>query len=231
MRILITILLFSLSLAAPSQQPLFWGMNPKGALMIYMVDGRNGTSSTSHSLTGVPAGSLLVITTSGSENLVDGTLSSSPSLTWTKRVEAEAGGSGEAEIWTATYAAGGNITVNSSLPSTDYQSSCLYVIVNNETTPSGATDAVTSQGAPSTDIGTTRAGSILICVSSDWYAVDGSTRSYRTGCVEKYYFHQSGWVTSYHYVRYAQGIATYKVGISNPQDQSASTAVLEIRKK
>src|SRR5690606_29858204 len=102
--------------------------------------------------------------------------------TWTKRAEAEAGGSGEAEIWTATFSAGGSIEITSTLPSTTYQSSTAYVIVNNEDTPAGATASESSQSAPNDDIVTTRAGSIIISVSCDWNAVDGASRAYRFGC-------------------------------------------------
>lgn len=231
MRILIVTILTLLSLTAMSQQPLWWGMNPKGQLMIYQVDGQSGTSSTTHNLTGVPAGSLLVVTVGGSDDLRDGSMNSSPSLTWTKRVEAEAGGSGEAEIWTATFTAGGSIEITSTLPSTSYQSSTVYVIVNSEDTPAGATAAEASQSAPNDDIVTTRAGSIIISVSADWNAVDGASRAYRFGCIEKNYYYESGFVTIYHYIRYAQGIASYKIGLSSPSTMSASTATIEIRKK
>ena len=51
---------------------------------------KTGTAATTHSLTGVPAGALLVLATTADATPADCGVSSSPSLTWTKRVDAGA---------------------------------------------------------------------------------------------------------------------------------------------
>ena len=74
---------------------------------------KTGTAATAHSLTGVPAGALLVLATTADAVPSNCNVSSSPSLTWTKRADAGAANSDNAEIWTAVYSAGGSITVTS----------------------------------------------------------------------------------------------------------------------
>lgn len=230
MRNLITILLFCFALQLNAQQPMFWGMNPKGSLMIYQKDSKTGTSATSHSLTGVPAGALLVVTTASETDGRGCTVSSSPSLTWTKRADAQGTSSGDAEIWTAVYTAGGSITVGSDwLPAT--QSSTVYVVVNQESTLGGTSGTATGQGAPNKEIITTKTGSILFCVTSDWNAIDGSGREYRAGCEEQYYTYTGGAFASYHYILRAKNLAAYKLGLSFPSTMSGGTAIYEVRPK
>ena len=88
--------------------------------------------ATVHSLTGVPAGALLVLTTTVDAIPSDCNVSSSPVLTWTKRVDAGAANSDNAEIWTAVYSAGGAITVTSNWGGDNSQASVCYVVLNAE---------------------------------------------------------------------------------------------------
>ena len=74
---------------------------------IQSVTTKTGLAATSHPLTGVPAGALLVLATTADAIVSNCVVSSSPALTWTKRVDAGASQSDNAEIWTAVYAAGG----------------------------------------------------------------------------------------------------------------------------
>jgi uncharacterized protein YjdB len=85
----------------------------------------------------VPAGALLVLTTTADAVVSDCSVSSSPALTWTKRVDAGATSSDNAEIWTAVYTAGGSITVTSNWGA-ESQASVCYVVLNAEPTLSGA---------------------------------------------------------------------------------------------
>lgn len=187
-----------------------------------------GNGARVHTVLTVPAGSLLVVTTQVASANSSATLSSSPSLTWTKRADAQAAGSGNAEVWTATHTSGGTIVVTSNFGSGN-QSSVVWVIADQETTPSGANANVSSQSIPSRTITTTRANSLLICVTSDLNAVNGSSRSYRDNATEIRYFHFSASTTGYHYYKFAPTIATYTEGLTNPSGQSAGTAILEVR--
>ena len=189
---------------------------------------KTGTAATVHSLTGVPAGALLVLATTADAAPSNCSVSSSPSLTWTKRADAGASSSDNAEIWTAVYTAGGAITVTSNWGTDNSQSSVCYVILNAESTLGGASATATLQSAPSVTITTTRDNSIIFGCSADWKAVNGATRTLRDAATERLYF-KDGNYTTYHYTKAATSIAAYTEGVSLPTGQQASTALLEIR--
>lgn len=193
----------------------------------------NPSAATVHSLTGVPAGALLVLTTTAASDgdyvIKHAVVTSSPSLTWTKQVDAQASLSSNAEIWTAVYTAGGNINVTSNWDS-DYQSSVCYVVLNAEAVLGGASATGLAQAAPSVTLSTTKDNSILFVISSDWNAVDGASRAYRGTPTERYYASVPGVTASTYHYTYAAGVMGSKtVGISSPSTMSAGTAVLEIR--
>ena len=194
---------------------------------IQSVNTKTGTAATSHSLAGIPAGALLVLATTSDAFPADCIVSSSPSLTWTKRADAGATNSDNAEIWTAVYAAGGSITVTSDWDDHSQASVC-YVVLNAESTLGGASATAVSQAAPSVTITTTRANSIIFGCTADWKAVNGATRTLRDAATERLYF-KDGNYTTYHYTKAAATIGTYTEGVSAPAGQQASTALLEIR--
>ena len=189
---------------------------------------KTGNSATVHALTSVPAGALLVLATTADAVVSNSIVSSTPSLTWTKRSDAGAASSDNAEIWTAVYAAGGTISVSSNWGNDNSQSSVCYVVLNAETSPAGAFATAVLQTAPSVTITTTRANSIIFGCSADWKAIDGATRTLRDAATERFYF-KDGNFTTYHYTKAATSIAAYTEGISFPTGQQASTALLEIR--
>jgi hypothetical protein len=194
-------------------------------------DTKTGTGSTVHNLTSVPSGRLLVLVTLGElHSSASCSVSSSPSLTWTKRVDAQATNSGDAEIWTAVTTSSGNITVTSDWPGAANQASICYIISGQETTLGGATATGTSQSAPSVNITTTRANSIIIGGISDWNAVSGGSRTYRDGSVtERLYHYVSGAFTAYGFDRTAATATTYTEGLSSPTGQSGGTVLYEVR--
>lgn len=193
----------------------------------------SGASSVNLSLVSVSAGALLVVSTStevDSSALANATISSSPSLTWTKRSDAGASESGNAEIWTAVFTDGGNITVTTQWLNPYRVDSVCYVMENQEETLGGNAANSTGQSSPSVGITTTRSNSIIIGVSSDWNAIDGSSRVYRDSEVETRYFSNPGVsYTCYHYYKIAPSISTYTLGLSSPTGQSVGTALYEIR--
>jgi glucose/arabinose dehydrogenase len=197
-------------------------------LTIQSFDTKSGTSSTTHNLTGVPAGALLVLSTTADAIPGNAAVSSSPALTWTKRSDAGATSSDNAEIWTATFTAGGAITVTSSWGGDNSQASVCYVVLNAEATPAGAFATAVSQASPSVSITTTRDNSIIFGCTADWKAVNGATRTLRDAATERFYF-KDGNYTTYHYTKAATTIGTYTEGVSAPTGQQASTALLEIR--
>ena len=189
---------------------------------------KTGTAATVHSLTGVPAGALLVLATTADAVPSNAIVSSSPSLTWTKRVDAGAASSDNAEIWTAVYSAGGSISVTSNWGAGNSQSSVCYIVLNAEPTLGGAFGTATLQAAPSVTITTTRENSIIFGCTADWKAISGATRTLRDGATERLYFKDANF-TTYHYTKAATAIAAYTEGVSLPTGQQASTSLLEIR--
>ncbi len=197
---------------------------------VFSVDTKSGTSRTTHSLRSVPAGALLVLTTSNETSLQDASISSSPSLTWTKKGQAHKENSGDAEIYTAVFPAGGSINVTSTWPM-GATASALYVVINQESTLGGSVQSAVSQSSASVNIATTKANSLLLGVTSDWKAVDGSKRSYLSGANEILYTNGAQTYSTYHYYKNAASQATYKLGLNTPSGMSAGTVVLEVRGK
>src|SRR5688572_19088532 len=195
---------------------------------IVTADFETGTVNSIHTLTSVPAGALLVLATQYESSGNNATVGSSPSLTWTKRVDAHAANSGDSEIWTAVFTAGGSITVGSSFGSGDVSSVC-YVITGAETTLGGASNSATGQSTPSVGITTTRANSIIIGGTSDWNAVDGGSRTYDGTPTETGYEFTSGHFTSYNFYKSAATVTSYTLGVSSPGGQAAGTVLYEIR--
>jgi hypothetical protein len=197
------------------------------AVTIQSFTTKTGTTATTHSLTAVPAGALLVLATTADTAPTNCNVSSSPSLTWTKRVDASATSSDNAEIWTAVYSAGGSITVTSNWGSGSQASVC-YVVLNAESSLGGVFGTAVSQSAPSVTVTTTRENSIIFGCTADWKAINGATRTLRDAATERLYF-KDGHYTTYYYTKTAAIISAYTEGVSLPTGQQASTALLEIR--
>ncbi len=192
-------------------------------------DAKTGTVATVHNLTNVPAGALLVVsTTCQYGGGVNAAVSSSPALTWTKHVDASA--TGGAEIHTAVFTAGGSITVTSDWGGTDrYQASVCHVVINQEGTLGGASATGASQSAPSVNITTTRNNSLIFCATSDWNAGAG-TITYRGSATQTHTANDPADAAFYHYYYSATTAGAYTVGMTSPDmDGGGSTAVLEIR--
>ena len=194
---------------------------------IQSANTKTGTAATVHTLTGVPAGALLVLATTSDAFPADCIVSSSPTLTWTKRSDAGAANSDNAEIWTSVYVAGGPITVTSNWGDHSQTSIC-YVVLNAEPVLAGAFATAVSQTAPSVAITTSRENSIIFGCTADWRTVNGATRTLRDGATERLYY-RDGNYTTYHYTKAATTVGTYTEGVSAPTGQQASTALLEIR--
>jgi hypothetical protein len=204
------------------------------SILAFNVNNDNASNSLTNTLTGVPAGSLLVITFASAQSSTDaanGAVSSSPSLTWTKRVQSKAASSGNTEIWTATFSAGGSITTTSTYSGAGVGvSAVLYSIGSAEASVGGNFNSAVSQPQPSVAVTTTRANSILICVTSDWNAASGST-TYRRTVTQTLKDDQRvpGLYQGWHYYEVVTTTTAYTEGLTSPTGESAGTSVLEIR--
>jgi glucose/arabinose dehydrogenase len=202
--------------------------------VINNVNNKTSTSNTvTNSLTAVPKNALLVltlaqggdITATGGANAV---VSSSPVLTWTKRADAGAIGSGNAEIYTAVFAAGGKISIKSTWGANAI-SATVYTITNNNTVLDGVSAAVNSQSSPTVSVPSTLSNSLLIGVTSDRSAKTGTTRRYLDTATESQYYFRSGVFGSYHYRKFTYAKGTYIEGLSAPTGMSAGTAFYEVK--
>jgi len=191
----------------------------------------SGTRNTVvNTLSSIPAGSLLVLSLAQADDFNSGlnpSITSTPALTWTKRVASAASVSGNAAIWTAFLPGGGNITVTSKW-GIEQMSCVLYALTDYDTSLSGSTASAASQSSPSVSLITNRPNSLIIGVTSDWRAIDGASRAYRGVPTESFYEFISGIYTAYHYRKIATGAISYTLGLSSPTGMSAGTALWEI---
>lgn len=180
-------------------------------------------------LTGCAANARLVLT-AANENNDEIAGVSGGGLTWTLRSAGKVTDSANANIWTAEFAAGGNITVDIDWPwAGAYSSAVLYELAGHETTAAGSSATNTLQTAPSCDITTTRDDSIVFVVSSDWNSVSG-TATYRGSPVERLDDYTSGHYHAWHYYYVTTSSGLLTTGMTAPGSQSASTCAYEIRK-
>lgn len=182
------------------------------------------------------AGALMVLSCAAADDasLATDVNITGTTLTWTKRIEVLTDGVnhfGMTEIWTAPCPAGGTISPTCTWQggTTNASSSVLYAVTGQETTPSGASNSQVNQTAPSVGVTTTRANSVLFCVSSDWGAIAGAV-TYRDGATQVLDHNLSPTTyRAYHYYKLATAIALYTEGISSPSTMQSSTCVYEVR--
>src|SRR5689334_16077491 len=103
MRIIVFSALLLLGFIADAQKGWMWANLDKSPKLakIFSIDGQSGTGTRTHSLSNIPSGAFIVISAQSESDAGDASISSTPSLTWTKRADAPlATHSGTAEIWT-----------------------------------------------------------------------------------------------------------------------------------
>lgn len=196
--------------------------------LITSVSATNTGGPTSHALSGVAAGDLLVLATGNENSSGSCAVTDTQGLSWTKRVDAEAASSGNAEIWTAVYAAGGSITVTSSWGAT-HQAATLFQFTGQESSLGGYSTNKTAQNLANIAFTTTRAGSAIVYIHSDFNAASG-TYTYRTEpeFIAKDSFQSPnvrviiGYATN-------KSVSTYATGWSAPSGESAGVCIYEVR--
>lgn len=206
------------------------GGGSSNPLTITHTDTKFGNTAGVHSLTGVAAGALLVVTTGNQNSNQQCTVTSSPSLTFTRVVDNNVP---NAEIFTATFVAGGAITVTVNWGSS-VQSSVVYALINQDTVQGNGTNA-TLQPVANLNVSTTRTNSIIFCVSTNWNAPDagagGTNTIWRGVPTLSLYYRDVTAATFWHYRYDAAAIQAYNVGYTSPTDGDSGTgsAVLEVR--
>jgi hypothetical protein len=191
-----------------------------------------GNALSAHALTSVAANALLVVTTGQDAAATLATVTSSPALTWTRRVHVRDGSN---EIHTAVFTAGGNINVTTSWAGAALASSACYVVTGQEAILAGTyaqkdnTDPP-GFGAPvSGDITTTRTGSIVFGVIADRNGVGGTTTYLDSPTVTL--TNQPSGFSSYHFYKQATTPAVHTLGLSAPSAGAGQgMSLYEVRK-
>jgi hypothetical protein len=158
--------------------------------------------------------------------------SSGGGLTWTLRQSNVALGYAPSYIWTATATSSGSVTVRFTRTGS-YGSYGGDVLQFRGSAGIGASAVTTGTGTPSLGVTTTTDHSALVVYSSDWSAVNGSSRTWLTTpgtFSEQTYFWQSGDMTGYGgYFGDAGSAGTKTVGLSAPSSQTYTTLALEVK--
>lgn len=159
----------------------------------------------------------------------DASITSTPTLSWNKIVDNQGVSTGNNQIWEADYPDGGALTVNAAWGS---ERIALVVLVEEgtETTPGGATASNANQSAPSLNITTTRANSLVIGIVTDWAADgDGTTMAYRNSPVvasEAWFLSSFG---NYVFFKIVEAVGTETFGMTLPSSQDSGVSLYEIR--
>lgn len=191
-----------------------------------------GNAMPAHSLTGVPAGALLVVMTGIDLASANCTVSSSPSLTWTRQIDVN---DASAEIHTAVFSAGGSIDVTPDWADVTHAESVLQVVTGQESTLGGASGANDATEGPNFGEGcqevltTTRVDSIIFGVVSDRNDISG-TITY-IGSPTQLYAQQAVGPCFYTFYKSAPTITSYTLGMSSPSTGARmGLAVYEVRR-
>lgn len=159
------------------------------------------------------------------------------SLTWTQQKEVSEVNYTQLAVWTTTATSNTSFTV-SFTNSFAGQMSGGDVFVFRATNGIGASNSTFNSGGPSLSLTTTAANSSVVCFSTDWNAVDGASRTWRTANVtptagngmEVTYFRDAATYTVYGAVYQDVGTAAAKtIGLSAPTGQKYSIIALEIK--
>jgi len=193
------------------------------------------TGSIGIALTGVVAGNFLIYLVGQTDNSVvtppPPSITSSPSITW-KKLCGSPGGTltGNTDIWGAFFAAGGSITCTAAWGSTAI-AGVVSEISGVEAVLLGAQAYGIAQTNPSVDIETTRYGSIVFGVTSDYNTNDGATRTLRDTATELFYFRSISFFTGYFYYKQCTVLARKTLGLSAPTmtGAGAGTSMYEVR--
>lgn len=143
----------------------------------------------------------------------------------------------ESAAFYATAASTGSITVTVAFDPTNTPNNFGYgcgVYVFRDSDGFGATASTNAaSGAPSVDITTTQANSAVLVIVTDWNAVDGASRTWRTNAgslTERVYDRDASTHTYYSgYHADAGAAGTYAVGLSAPSGQKYTIIALEVQ--
>jgi len=148
---------------------------------------------------------------------------------WTEQQAISTPNNSSLAIYTAPVASAGTRTITVSLVDMSPSAWGFGVYVFRGGSGVGASASKTGTGAPSQTLVTTGANSAVVVVVGDWNAVDGTTRTWRSGAIEKSYFRDAAAYTVYTGVVLDSAAAGSKnEGLSAPTGMTYSIGALEI---
>ncbi len=182
----------------------------------------------------VQAGDILVAYASAENSGVTMGISGG-SLTWTLRQTTHVSidlNVPEVNVWTALADADKSMTVSFTGAGGGNFGGNVLTFRGSSGVGASAVVAVAT-GAPTLNLTTTKANSAIVVVNSDWNAVSGASRTYRTGAgafSETTYSYIASNYTAYGgYHPNAGAIGTYAVGLSAPTGQKYGLIAIEIK--
>lgn len=158
------------------------------------------------------------------------------SLTWTQQQAVAVNAYCWVAIWTATVDSDKAMTVTFTR-SADPGGAIFYggnVFTFRGSDGVGASNKTNvASGAPTLNLLTTQANSVIVVANSDWTAADGASRTWRANAgafTEKTYFRDSSQYSNYAgYHADSGAVTTYAVGLSAPTGQKYSIVAVEIK--
>jgi hypothetical protein len=162
-------------------------------------------------------------------------------FTWTLQQEVAITDYARVAVWTALATTGQSMTVSvarGSGDTLDYFGANVLTI-RGASAVGASSQTNVSSGAPTLNITTTQAGSLLVVANGDWNTVDGTSRTWRTvngntptagNGLEVTYFRDVSKYAAYGaYYPDAGAIGTYAVGLSAPSGQKYAIIAVEIK--
>lgn len=152
-------------------------------------------------------------------------------LTFTSRVNVgTSSATARSALYTAT-GAGSAVTVTAAFGGVaNVRGLIVEVWTAAQLAATPATNSVLGgSGAPTGTITTVAAGSTVTWLSSDWSAIDGTTRTYRSSATETAYHRVTGQYTGYAAYQDAASAGAQTYGLTAPAGQSYTTAAIEIQ--
>lgn len=150
-------------------------------------------------------------------------------VTWTLWESIAVDGSSVVAIYTATAASAGTRTITVSLVDQSGSAWGFGVYVFRGSSGLGSSSSAVDMDAPILPLTTTGNNSAIVVIVGDWFAEDGSSRTWLPGTTEKSYFRDSARYTAYAGVVLDSSTAGAKtVGLSEPSAMNYSIAAIEV---
>lgn len=181
----------------------------------------------------VTAGDLLVILGSTEDSQRTMGTPTGGGLTYTLAQSIVVTNNCTAYAWTAVCTATTSITVTITVAGGSGAKLWGFNVLRFRGAAVGTSAKTNSTGAPTLNITATRENSAIAVINSDWAAVDGASRTWRTNAgafTEQHYFRDSSSYTTYGgYHANAGTISTDAVGLSAPGGQTYAIIAVEVK--